>query len=202
MSTAAAVTLRAELARKALHLGTAALPIAWAFDVVDVRQLRITLTAAAVVALGIEALRARSPRFAATFRALVGQLLRRHESTRLTGATWLAIAMAGVAWLAPQPAAIAALWAAAVGDATAALAGLTLASWRGAAPDGRKSLAGSLAALLSTALGCRWLVAASWPIALTLGAVAALAEWPRRPLDDNLRVAIAVAFAAVALGLR
>lgn len=202
MSTAAAVALRAELARKALHLGTAALPIAWAFDVVDDRQLRATLTAAAVVALGIEALRARSARFAATFRALVGPLLRHHESTRLTGATWLALAMAGVVWAAPQPAALAALWAAAVGDATAALAGRTFASWRGASPHGSKSLVGSLAAALSTALGCRWLVAVPWPAALALGVVAALAERPRRPLDDNLRVAVAVALAAVALGLR
>lgn len=202
MSTAAAWTLRAELARKALHLGTAALPIAWAFDVVDAAQLRLALTAAVAVALSIEALRARSPRAAELFRSSVGAMLRRHESTRLTGATWLALAMAGVVWLAPPPAALAALWAAAVGDATAALAGLSLASWRGVAPDGRKSLAGSLAALLSTALGCLWLVAASWPVALTLGVVAALAEWPRRPLDDNLRVAVAVALAAVALGLR
>lgn len=195
-------TLRTELARKALHLATAALPIAWAFAVVDAAQLRLALTAAVVVALVVEALRARSARAAATFRATVGPLLREHEATRLTGATWLALAMAGVVWFAPQPAALAALWAAAVGDATAALAGLAFASWRGVATDGRKSLVGSCVAALSTAVGCRWLLAAPWPVALALGVVAALAEWPRRPLDDNLRVAIAVALAAVALGLR
>ncbi|HRN53917.1 MAG TPA: hypothetical protein PK788_10500, partial [Gemmatimonadaceae bacterium] len=87
-------------------------------------------------------------------------------------------------------------------EATAALAGLAFASWRGVATDGRKSLVGSCVAALSTAVGCRWLLAAPWPVALALGVVAALAEWPRRPLDDNLRVAIAVALAAVALGLR
>lgn len=193
--------LRAEFARKAIHLGTAALPIAWAAELVSTYQLRIVLTAAVVVALGIEALRRWSPAAGRRFTALVGQLLRPHERTAVTGATWLAIAMAGVVWIAPGRAALAALWAAAVGDASAAIVGRSLSAQRGR-PAGRKSWQGSAAAFVSTALGAAWLASATWPVALTLGGVAALAEFPRGPLDDNLRVATAVALAATALGLR
>src|SRR5690606_25565767 len=110
-------TLRAELARKALHLATASLPIAWAFGAVDTRDLRIVLGVATGVALAIEAARLAAPRVERAFVAVVGRLLRAHENGHLTGATWLAIAMAAVVWLAPQRAALVALWAAAVGDA-------------------------------------------------------------------------------------
>jgi len=193
--------LRSEFARKALHLATAALPIAWAQGWIATPALRTLLTAALAVALGIEALRRWHGASAAAFVAAVGWMLRPHESGRLTGATWLALAMTGVVWLAPPRAALAALWAAAVGDASAALVGRAVAAWRGLSSE-RKSSAGFAAALVATALGCRLLVGTTWPIAIALGAVAALAEWPRRPFDDNLRVALAVAIAATALGLR
>jgi dolichol kinase len=193
--------LRAELLRKALHLATATLPVVWAAGLITTSQLRLVLAAAVGVALAIEAARRALPRVARAFTATVGGLLRGHEHTAITGATWLAIAMAGVVWVAPERAALAALWAAAVGDASAALVGRWLGARR-SSPSGHKTWAGSAAAAVSTALGCAWLVAATWPQALVLGGVAALAEYPRRPFDDNLRVATAVALAATALGLR
>ena len=193
--------LRAELLRKALHLGTATLPLAWAARLVTTAQLRLLLAGAVVVALVVEGARRMSPGVARRFTATVGGLLRDHEQRAITGATWLAMAMAGVVWLAPERAALAALWAAAVGDASAALVGRWLGARRGT-PAGRKSWEGSATAALSTAIGCAWLAGATWPQALMLGGAAALAEYPRRPLDDNLRVATAVAIAAVALGLR
>lgn len=199
---AAPGSLRGELARKAVHLATAALPVAWAQGVLTAQAVRTSLSAAVVVALGVEAVRRWHGRSAELFTSTVGWMLRPHEGRHLTGATWLAAAMAACAWFAPQPAAIAALWAAAVGDASAAVVGRSLAARRGTAHDAGKSLIGSAAAAASTALGCRWLVGASWPVATALGIIAALAEWPRRPLDDNLRVAAAVAIAAVAFGLR
>jgi dolichol kinase len=193
--------LRAELLRKALHLGTATLPVVWAAGLITTSQLRLVLAAAVAVALVIEAARRAVPGIARAFTATVGGLLRGHEHTAITGATWLAIAMAGVVWLAQPRAALAALWAAAVGDASAALVGRGLGARRGR-PGGQKSWQGSAAAAVSTALGCVWLAAVTWPQALVLGGVAALAEYPRRPFDDNLRVAAAVALAATALGLR
>lgn len=201
MTAAPPDALRRELARKALHLATAVLPVAWAYQWMSTAALRTTLTAAVAVALGVETVRRRHRGFGATFSGAVGWMLRPHETQRLTGATWLAVAMASVVWLAPPRAALAALWAAAVGDASAAIVGRSVAAWRGRATD-VKSVAGAATALVTTALGVRLLVATTWPIALSLGAVAALAEWPRRPFDDNLRVACAVALAATALGLR
>lgn len=201
MTVAPPSSLRAELTRKALHLLTAALPLAWAAEALSTAQLRILLTSALLVACAVELLRRRSAAIGRHFVAAVGPLLRDHEARALTGATWLALAMTGVVWVAPERAALAALWAAAVGDASAAIVGRSVAALRGG-PTGRKSWAGSFAAAATTAIGCRLLVPASWPVAVGLGVVAALAEYPRRPLDDNLRVATAVACAAALLGLR
>jgi dolichol kinase len=127
--------------------------------------------------------------------------MRPHESRAISGATWLAIGMWGVAMLAPAPAAIAALWAAAVGDATAALVGRASQRWRAAPSDG-KTLVGAAAGATATALGALWLTPASVGVAVVLGLVAAVAEWPARPGDDNVRVVAAVAIAATLLGLR
>jgi dolichol kinase len=103
--------------------------------------------------------------------------------------------------LAPPVAAIAALWAAAVGDAAAALVGRSVQRLR-ALPAGTKSLSGSLAAAGLSSLGILWLTPATLGVAGSLGLVTALAEWPRRPGDDNVRIAFSVAAAAVLLGLR
>lgn len=201
MSEGSVLPLRAEFARKALHVATAALPIGLSFGWSDVAVARSALSVAAALALGVEALRIRSSQFRAAFDAAFETLLRPHERRALTGATWLALAMAAVLWFAPRAAAIAALWAAAVGDAAAAVVGRAATRWRGAAPAG-KSLVGSVAALVVTAAGVWWLTPASATIALVLGTVAAAAERPAWSLDDNVRVAIAVAVAATAVGLR
>lgn len=194
-------TLRGELARKGIHLATAVLPIGWALEVVTAQQVRAALGVAVMVALAVEFARYRGGAFGAAFTARVGAMLRAHERTALSGATWLAIGMWGAAMLAPVPAAIAALWAAAVGDAAAAIVGRAMQRWR-ARPAGTKSLSGSLAAASLSTLGILWLTPASPLVALALGGVTALAEWPRAPGDDNVRVAFSVAAAAVLLGLR
>lgn len=194
-------TLRGELARKSIHLATAVVPIAWAFDVVSAQQVRIALGAAVVLALGVEFARYRGGAFGAAFTSRLGAMLRVHERTALSGATWLAIGMWGAAMLAPAPAAIAALWAAAVGDAAAALVGRGVQRLR-VRPADTKSLSGSVAAASISTLGILWLTPATLAVAAALGVVTALAEWPRRPGDDNVRVALTVATAAVLLGLR
>ncbi len=194
-------TLRGELARKSIHLATAVLPIAWALGVVTAQQVRIALSVAVIMALSVEFARYRDGAFSTAFTTRFGAMLRVHERTALSGATWLAIGMWGVAMLAPAFAAIAALWAAAVGDAAAGLVGRGVQRLRGRT-NSAKSLSGSLAAAAITALGILWLTPAALGVALALGVVTALAEWPRGPGDDNVRVAFSVATAAVLLGLR
>ncbi len=183
--------------RKLLHLSVAAIPLCWGLGLVGAATVRSALTLALVVAVAAEVLRARSRRVAARFNALVGALLKPHERTAMTGATWLAAAMLLAVVVLPAPAARAALWAGAAGDAAAALAGTAFAA--GAASRG-KTLIGSLACGLTTALGAWWLGPTPWAAAAVLGVVAAAAEWPARPGDDNLRVTLAVGLAAWLLG--
>lgn len=196
---AAGPTLSGELRRKAIHLATAALPVAWSYDILSGTALRWALGLAVPIALGVEWARARGGPFREAFLARFGPLLRRHESSRLTGATWLAIAMWGAVMLAPRGAAIAALWSGTVGDAVAAVVGRLVQRARGGAG---KSLAGSLALILATAAGIHWLVDTPMHVALALGSLAALAERPVGPGDDNLRVTLGVAAGATLLGLR
>lgn len=201
MTVAPGLSFRRELARKAIHLATAILPIAWALGWLERGAVLVLLSAAVVLALAIEFARHRGLAFGAWFDARFGALMRRHEARELSGATWLALGMWSAVVLAPATAAISALWAGAVGDASAAIVGRTAATLRRSAPSG-KSFAGALAGALATAAGLLWLTdLARWE-AMLLGIIAAIAEWPARPADDNLRVVLAVALAATVMGIR
>lgn len=202
MTAPAPISLGAELARKAIHLATAVVPIAWGVGWVSDAALRLALAAALAAAILVEVARRRSTRFHRWFAGRLGRMLRGHEHEAMAGATWLALGMFAVAVTVPKPAALAALWAAAVGDASAALVGRGAARWRVAGTATGKSLVGSVACLAATAPGVYWLAGASWSVALGLGAVAAVVERPTGPGDDNLRVTLGTAVAAVLLGLR
>ncbi len=183
-----------EAQRKALHLTTVVIPLALSLGL---PQPRVAggLAALVGVALVVEWARRASPAFRTPFERLVGALLREHERGRaLTGATWLLLALTLATALLPLQAAIAATWAAGVGDALAALVGR---AWRRRRPGTGKTLAGSLAYAGGTAL-CASVVAGYAPAAaIAIGAGAALLERPAIALDDNLRVAAGAA--AVAL---
>jgi dolichol kinase len=147
-------------------------------------MLAFVLTVAVVVELA----RIRNARARAVFDARVGILLREHEWRGLSGATWLALAMLlAVVWF-PRDVAIAAMCAVALGDAAAAIVGRTFSRHAGA----RKSFSGSAACFAVSAATAYAIAHFTWPEALVAGGLAALAERPRWPLDDNLRVAIAV----------
>jgi dolichol kinase len=196
-------SMRAARDRKLIHLGTAVLPVAWAYGLVDTPVVRWVLAAAVGLAVAVEWGRHSSAWVRARFIRLAGALLKPHEATAFTGATWLAIAMLVAVVVLPEPAARVALWAGAVGDSVAALAGRAWGAWRSAGAEARrgKSIVGSLAGGLATAFGAIWLGAAAVAVALAVGAAAALAEWPRRPWDDNLRVTLVAGGAAWLLGV-
>ena len=190
--TGSGVARGRELPRKTLHLLTASVPLGlWAG--VPQRAVAAVLVALFGVACGVEVARRHSRSVATHFNALFGRMLRPHESMRVTGATWLLAAMSLACLTAPHPAAIAATWAGAVGDGAATVAGR---AWRGVRPGTGKSLAGSLACMVVTALGAWWLAGYSALSAAAIGAVAALAERPAGGVDDNLRVTLAAALAA------
>ncbi len=182
------IELRREIARKLLHLSAVAVPIAYAAGLPR-RQIVSVLAVLAGVALLVELARRRSRRAREVFVGATGLLLREHEYRALSGATWLILALLLAAALLPVPAAIAAMWAVTVGDAAAALVGRTFGRRRA----GRsKSLEGSLACAVATGLGAFFVAHLAAGVALAAAVAAAVAEFPERPLDDNLRIVVAV----------
>ena len=186
---ARALSFRREVARKAVHLVTAVVPVAYAAGLPR-RILVIMLGAAAGAALIVEGVRARHAVTRTHFERLFGPLLRDHEWSGLSGATWLALALLGLAVVAPRDVAIAGMWAVCVGDAAAALVGRVAA--RHAGGGGRKTLAGSAACFTVTLAGAIVLAHLSVGEGLIGAASATAAEWPANPGDDNIRIAVAV----------
>lgn len=187
--TAPPLALHRELSRKAIHLLSAAAPLAYAGGL-QRTTLTIGLGAAALIAIAVEVARRTSTAMQRRLDRAVGELFRAHEHASVTGATWLVLALLGATLLLPQPLAIATMWAVAVGDPAAALVGRTVGRTR--FHQEGKSLEGALACLAITFIG--GVLVARLPVswAAAAGLVAALAEWPLRPFDDNVRIAVAV----------
>lgn len=183
----AALTLQRETVRKGLHLLSAALPIAYSLGV-SLGALVLALAFALAIALTVEFARVRHEKARTVFDASLGWLLRVHEAQGLSGATWLIVALLAASLLFPRDIAIAAMAAVAVGDAAAAIVGRALTRHGG---EG-KSLAGSVACFAASAFMARAIAHFTWQEALIAGFLAAIAERPRRPLDDNLRIVLAV----------
>lgn len=191
-----------EVARKALHLLFVVVPIAYAAGLPRT-LLVIMLGAAALAALVVEVARARHPATRERFGRLVGMLLREHEHQRWSGATWLVLAMLALAALAPRDVAIAAMWAISAGDAAAALVGRTLgrraqheqprAPYDVPKLAGRKTIRGSAACFVVSLAGAVLLAQLSPVESVVAAALATAAERPSGWVDDNARIAIAVA---------
>ncbi len=168
--------------RRVLHVGSAALLLviplgSWGL-------LRSALAVLLIVALIIDAARVTRPRFG-SFVANVVPVFRPHESSRLSGATWLCMGYL-LATAFPEPAPAAGILVSALADPSASLAG----GWGRASAE--KTLRGSLAALV-VAIGI--LTAFQLPAPTVLGGAcigAVLERWSG-PLDDNLLVAPGVA---------
>lgn len=186
---ARAASFRRELARKAIHLSSTTVPIALALGV-ERRVALLALGALALIAVTVEVARATSPAIGARFEEIFHPLLRLHESTRVTGATWLIGAMFVAVLLLPRDAAIVATWAAAVGDSAAALIGMRFGRIR-SSRDG-KSLEGSAACLLATMAGALLLAGTGAGMALVAAVAATVAERLPWPHDDNVRIITAV----------
>jgi dolichol kinase len=194
--TVTSVARGREMPRKTLHLTTSVVPLALWMGLSQ-RTVAAALILLFGIACAVELARRRSVAVASRFDATVGAMLREHEVTRgITGATWLLAAFALTVLVAPLPAAIAATWAGAIGDGSAAIVG---SAWRRARGGAGKSAAGSVACVITTAVGAWWLAGFGAVVALTLGLVAASVERPSVALDDNVRVTIGVAMVAALL---
>lgn len=201
-SAALAIPFRRELSRKAIHLASAIIPIGYATRLVSQRELLAVLGTATVIALLIEGARRRWSSARSGFDALFGGMLRSHERdvssgyVGFVGATWMLLAYTIVAFVAPAPVAIAAMCAVSLGDAFAALVGRTLGTRR--VGVGGKSLEGSVACAVVSTIAAHVVAGFGWPAAVIIGLAASFAEFPSRPLDDNMRVAGITACVAAA----
>lgn len=185
-----------ELPRKTLHLTTASVPVALWLGMPQ-RLVAMLLVVLFGIACIVEIARRRSGVVAQHFDATVGVMLRPHEVTHgITGATWLLSAFAITCLAAPLPSAIAATWAGAVGDGSAALAGR---AWRRARGGSGKTIAGSAACVVASAVGAWWLAGFGVVASVVLGLVASAVERPQLAVDDNVRVTVGVAIAAAVL---
>ena len=184
------LALRHELARKALHLTSAVVPVVYASGLIERRWLAAFVLVLLGVALAVELGRARSERLRAHFTRATGALLRSHEHHRWSGATWLLAAFALAILLFPPMIAVAAMWAVSIGDAGAAIVGRTVGRHR--LPGLAKTVEGSVACATLTLVGARLVARLDVGACVVAALVAAVAEAPRRPFDDNVRVALAV----------
>jgi dolichol kinase len=192
--TAPGVVHGRELPRKTLHLTTASVPLALWLGAPQ-RAVAMLLVTLFGVAVAVEFARRRSAAVASQFDATVGAMLRPHESASgITGATWLLATFAITCLAAPREVVIAATWAGAVGDASAALVGR---AWRRARGGTGKTFAGSAACAVATAVGAFWLAGFAAPLAALIGVAAALVERPAITLDDNVRVTAGTALVAL-----
>jgi dolichol kinase len=185
--------LAREVARKGIHFTSSIIPVLLALGAAH-RVVVLGLLALFVTALVVEIARHASVSVALTFNRLFAPLLRAHEATHVTGATWLLGAMFVAVAILPRDAAIAATWAVAVGDAIAALVGIPFGRHR--SPSSGKSLEGSVACALATSIGAFALARMSLTESLALGVVAAIAERATSPDDDNARIVTLVGVTA------
>lgn len=188
-----AIAFRYELQRKAIHLSSAAIPVAYAW-LFPRRVMLPLLVAACAVALAVEFGRRRIPAVASLFSRTVGPMLRSHETDSAVGATWMLLSFLLVVAVAPKPAAIAGMCAVSLGDGVAALVGRSIGRVRLSTTG--KSLEGAIACFLVTMAAGIGIAALGTAAAALAALVATLAELPRGPGDDNARVALATTVAA------
>jgi dolichol kinase len=194
-TTSGALSFRRELARKSLHILTVVAPLAYTGGLPR-RTLAALVAAACLVVVSVEVMRLRHDAARAAFHRAVGQLLRAHEQERWAGATWLLLAFLGAVLFTPRNVAITAMWAVSAGDAAAALVGRGLG--RHHLTRSPKTVAGSAACFAVTFLGALYLAQLTPGAGLVAATAATIAEWPRRPIDDNLRIVLAVSLGLLA----
>ncbi|NNF59082.1 MAG: phosphatidate cytidylyltransferase [Rhodothermaceae bacterium] len=190
------IPYRAELLRKAIHLGALVLPIG--ILVLGRTTALWLLVPLAVFALSLDVARQRLPSAHRVIARLFAPIMRPEEQPPLggplilNGAVWMCLSAALCAALFREPIAAAALAMLMVGDGAAAVIGRRYGRHR--YPFSSKSLEGSLAFFLTAALIALPLVLLPLPhppltpLQLSVGAlVATIVEALPLPVNDNLR---------------
>ncbi|WP_412068096.1 diacylglycerol/polyprenol kinase family protein [Rubrivirga sp. IMCC43871] len=206
--TAPAIPYRAELQRKAIHLGALVLPAAMLLLPTPPARAALTLLAAFAVALDVARQRVPAVHHLVVDRGF-GWMMRPEELTGvggpivLNGAVWMCLSAAACVWLFPPGIGAAALAMLMVGDGAAAVFGRRFGRTKW--PRSPKSVEGSVAyGVAAFAMG---LVVVTWPgaglslLACAVGAgVGAAVEALPIPVNDNFRVPLLSGLAMLAVG--
>lgn len=187
-----------EVARKAIHLGFIVLPLVLLYPVLPwprgKGQLRMLFLALTVLAIGLDLLRIHESRVRRFFREFFSGLIREHEQWSLLGSTYLLLAALLAIEIFPLPIAAAALGFTVLGDASAAMVGKAWGRHR----LFRKTLEGFAGCLAVCLLWAAFLATAGhlpWTVVIAGALVASLVELLPIPLDDNLGMTLASAYA-------
>lgn len=182
--------MKRELARKAIHLASVAVPLGvW---MAPRGVAAAVLVGGAAVALLVELARRHLRPVRYAFLRRTRTLLRTHERRGLAGATWMALAYAAAVLLFPRPVAVLAMLFNALGDAAAALVGKRWGRHRTAWGKSWEGFAAGVATNAGVALAVAWRAPELGLAPALAGALAAAAaEMAPLPLDDNLRVTLA-----------
>lgn len=190
------VDYKNELLRKAIHMCSLSIPIAYIYLPWHV-MLMILVPATALVVTA-DMLRSVNPFFFRLYRRMFGSMLRRHEISlkkwTLNGASWVLISALFCVLVFPRIIAVTALAVLIISDTVAALVGRRFGTWR----FNDKSLQGSAAFVLSAfcvialtpkiaGLWSEYLIAA---IAAVIGAVAEVFSFGI--IDDNFAIPVAI----------
>lgn len=179
------MTLLSELKRKAFHF-LAGLVIPVGYEFLPEYWGRWILIFATAGVTSVDFLRLRHPFFKRLFLEYFAPLIRRHERSALTGASFLLISSLVCALVFDKPPAVAAISFLIVGDTMAAVVGQ---AW-GRVKLFDKTLEGSLACFVSCSLCVLAVPHLPLWVGLTGAGTAAVVELLPIPVDDNLRIAI------------
>lgn len=180
---AAGEKVRREAPRKAIHLTSIAIPLAILH--LPLSACRRALVVLAVALLVADVVKIHQPKLRPLFTTFFGPLIRRHEHTGITGATYMIVSALLATFLFEPVVAAAALVFLIVGDTFAAIVGM---AW-GKTPLFGKTLEGFVAGFVTSFAAAVALVPSLSPSTIAFGAlVGALVEILPIPVDDNFRI--------------
>jgi dolichol kinase len=179
------MTLLAELKRKAIHL-LAGLVIPVGYEFLPEFWGRWILVMATAGVTAVDFLRLQNPFFRRLFLEYFAPLIRKHERSELTGASYLLIASLVCVLAFDKPVAVAAIGFLVLGDTMAAVVGQ---AW-GRMKFFGKTLEGTAVCFASCALIAVLVPQLPLGVGLVGAGIAALVEILPIPVDDNLRIAI------------
>ena len=185
--------LRSELKRKAIHLASLSIPLAYYFSPPSwSRTWERALLASVIVSLAIEVFRLHNPQIRGIFRHFFGEIVRNHEEASLLGSTYLLIAMLLTLHLFEKPVAVLALAFLVLGDTMAAIVGKSVGRHR---LLGGKTVEGSLSCFVTCFALTLFIPGIPFYVGLVGALTATIFELLPIPLDDNFRIPLSAGFA-------